>query len=329
MGISEKEKAILSAVELNARRPLAQLKQSLPYREHTLRYFMQKFELQNGIYPKPVINFGQLGYTEFSIYFTLPSRTAAQREEAFRRIRKFGQVRSLAGLAGDYEHHLVCNVPSPQDVIPFLERLCVNLEDTFTTRAVVMRLAETRLGRKYLAAPQSPVSSIVVRKNSQEYAAEQLDRRIINALIQKPFRSIRLLARDISVLPSTLQYRLKKLEENNVIVGWIYNFPAAHFEVQPYRVLISLANMKKEVREKFYLFALRHPLVTNLVQTMGAWDFEMTVEASSNSELLGLRKFLYDAFESDLAQVRILTVLEEAACANAFFEDEQPLRAAA
>ncbi|NLF24820.1 MAG: Lrp/AsnC family transcriptional regulator, partial [Deltaproteobacteria bacterium] len=187
MGISEKEKAILSAVELNARRPLAQLKQRLPYREHTLRYFMQKFEVQNGIYPKPVINFRQLGYAEFSIYFTPSSRTTMRHEGPFKRLGRFGQIRSLTSLAGDYEYQLICQVPGPQDVVSFLERMCVTLQNTFTARAVVMRLAETHLGRKYLAKPQPKLPAIVVRKMDREYLAEQLDRRIINALIQKPF----------------------------------------------------------------------------------------------------------------------------------------------
>lgn len=324
--ISEKEQAMLAAIELCAGEPLTQLSKMTKYREHTLRYFVQKLQLEGTLQRRAIINFAQLGFTEYSICFSAPSGNRPCSTSTLQHLAHLPRVRSLASLAGDYEYQLICYASNPAELLPFLDAISIVFGDTALQRSVAMRTAEIYYGHKYLTASSKEPKVLKVQKQGRRYQSDHIDRRIINALIRAPFRNICQLARELQMLSTTLQYRLTRLENHNIIAGWIYQVPPQQLGMQPFRVQVSLS---AAAREKFAAFCAAHPLVVASATTIGSWDFELLLDAPSNTELLTFRNTLFGNFAASISSVRIFTVLNESSGDGLFYEEYRPEDAAA
>ena len=86
-------------------------------------------------------------------------------------------------------------------------------------------------------------------------------------------------------------------------------------------VLVPLKGLDKATKEAFALFCKKHPLVTDLYQTVGNWDFEVHLEVRDVNEFVDFRHSLYQQFPSQLGVIKVLNLLKTENRAIAFGAD--------
>ena len=83
MKLNPKDREILAAAELQGSATVAELGKLTGYRQHTVRYSLDRFKEQGLIRRRCYVNLFSLGYSYYILYFSL-SPQAQEQEDAHR-----------------------------------------------------------------------------------------------------------------------------------------------------------------------------------------------------------------------------------------------------
>ena len=89
------------------------------------------------------------------------------------------------------------------------------------------------------------------------------------------------LAEKLSVSPSVINYRLKKLENQGVIVGYRVQVNYDKLEVILVKVLVTLQNFDPRIEIKLFNYCRKRPEITCFIKQLGSWTVEIEVEVPS------------------------------------------------
>ncbi|MCB0335778.1 MAG: Lrp/AsnC family transcriptional regulator, partial [Bdellovibrionales bacterium] len=164
-------------------------------------------------------------------------------------------------------------------------------------------------GRRYFAPELKLQNYIAVQEQiiSHEVTAE--DKEILQGLTDCNFESMELLARRLSLPASTVKFRVRRLLENKVVNGITLNLRSVPPGVSVFRVLLYLGGSRAEVLDHLISFAKKDPRVVYIVQTLGAWDYELQYETLHDKDMLTLKSDLVKVLGTTLREVSILPVL--------------------
>jgi len=200
-----------------------------------------------------------------------------------------------------------------------LDKFSNEIGDAYSNKHISITLSDSLFGRQYLSNKWPKTSKIITTKKIGNFESDATDKIIIDTLLTVPFKSIRTFARDIGISQSTAQYRLKRLENANVITGWKYKIAEELLGVQGTRFLLSLSKTSRDIKDRIFGFCSTQPQIVKVSQTAGNWDLVLDVESSAHGELIALRSKIYEQFNDCLGQTRMLTVLKTEESKGSFF----------
>jgi DNA-binding Lrp family transcriptional regulator len=160
--------------------------------------------------------------------------------------------------------------------------------------------------RKYLSAKKFKVAPLAVFQETQKVDVDKLDKKILRTLSTHGGLPHRQLALKLAMPLSTLELRLKKLEEKKVILGYTFAIDSNLVSIQQFKFLIFGKGIDSALGRKLFQFANQHPNVTVFLQTLGAWDYELNVEVERSEDIVQVRQELYEFVGSDLLSVKVL-----------------------
>jgi hypothetical protein len=106
---------------------------------------------------------------------------------------------------------------------------------------------------------------------------------------------------------STLELRLRKLREKEVIVGDIYVVSPSKFYRQSYKLLVYTKGIDVELSRKMHAFCLQHQDIVYLFECFGVWGFEVGVEVSKAEDVSPIMQEMYEFFGASINTIKLLT----------------------
>lgn len=132
-------------------------------------------------------------------------------------------------------------------------------------------------------------------KGLQELDA--IDYKILNVLTRSSIISSSSLAKLVSSSREVVDYRIKKLESTGVIKNFVGVVNTSKLGYKTFNFLFELQSLENSMLEKFENFLINHSLVKFVSQTLGSWEYEVSVMAKDVEQL---SKFL-DQLHNDFA----------------------------
>jgi len=142
--------------------------------------------------------------------------------------------------------------------------------------------------------------------SSEVTTIDETDRKILAAVTRLGEGSSRLLARELSMPQTTVDYRLRKLEKSKVIVGYYLELQPQELGMQSYMLLICMKTISEKTRKLFDAFCMQHPNIVIQVYSMGSWDFEVGIDAGNALEVTGIVENIYDYFGGEINWIKTL-----------------------
>lgn len=166
--LSQRECDVIAASELLADAPVGELRRLTGYRDHTIRYFIQRALERKVIARRCFINLNALGYSQFQIYFSLASQQKESRIGVIKELTTSEKVSWLGELGGEFQYGVSICVKSVQEVWDFLDDLSEKFGAIFTEKTVAIRVSLSYFGNKYLSNVKRPVQrmSYAVRRET-------------------------------------------------------------------------------------------------------------------------------------------------------------------
>ena len=316
MKLSEQERRVLHAVELEANAPMERLRKETKYRDHTIRYHLERL-IDRGIARKQAfINVYPLGYSDYSIYFSIAAQSTKVSSALMAHLTASPQVSWIAQLGGDYQYGFSICARNTSEVVQYLDKLSEKFPNAFFDKALSIRVSLTLFSRKYLLPAGAPVRSITFGDTGSRAEIDAKDELLLSTLSNTPLTTFRELARRIAIPHATIERRLDALEKQKVIAGYVYQVDASRYGMSHYRLLIYAKGLNRSFGKTLYQFAERHRSITYFLQTLGDWDFELGAEVENNEQVVTLTQELYNSFSSDLNTVKVLPLFGHAKISN-------------
>ena len=318
--LSQKERDIIAAAELRADAPVSDLRKLTGYRDHTIRYFVQR-ALDRGIMRRRCfINLNVIGYSQFQIYFSLSSKKKESRAEVIKSLINSEKVSWLGECGGEYQYGVNICVKSVHEVWDFLDSLSGRFGAIFLEKVIALRISLSFFGNKYLSPRKKPQRGMSYGVCDRVAPYDRVDHDILQGLTSRSYGSYRELARLLGLPQTTLDYRLRRLRQEGVVAGLYYEVQPALIGMQSFLVLVCVKGISREFREEFLKFCGGHPNIVLVIHSIGSWDFEVVIEVAEARESTGIAQEFQDRFSGSLNWIKILPLFSYLKVAEYPFE---------
>ena len=282
-----KDRKILLALDMHARKPYSQLAKELKLSKQQVEYRIKRLLEKNilrGFYP--LINWHALGYRDYCrLYITLRNITKEDYERIFAKIKQHKTVFGLFESQGKYDLILNCWTPSLAHFKPFLDDFKQQYSPYLKRVDTSVVTHMTHLPNNYLHPAHPNTAHILATYPPKELTTDKLDQNILKLLLSNARLKITEIATKLNQSIKTITNRIKKLEANNIIYCYrtLLNYEALGFT---YYKLFLFCDASPKVLEKIKQYLQeQHPVIriTEGVNILGDLDIDLIVE--SNEEL--------------------------------------------
>ena len=189
-----------------------------------------------------------------------------------------------------------------------LNRYSKNLTDN----AIAIRSELRQSKRSYLDKNKKPIFKFPLF--SEEPASEtidNLDSSILSILSTQARMPILELAQILKKPASTLAFRIRDLEKRKIIQGYTPHVRSKNYGMQSYRLLLFLENMNENSRKKLFNYIQENPFMILAIETVGEWNFEITLEVEGHEQLQEELSRLRNTFTENIRNVESLIMFDD------------------
>lgn len=313
-GLSQRERDIFSLVEFDLEIPAATVAKRLRMPVANVHYTLRRMLENNTIKPRCFINSCQLGYIDIGFYFSLAEQSSRSREALIQRFKNHPSVAYIGSVLGDFQYVAVFMCRDLTHFSDLISELTGSRDEVISDKQIIPRLAVTRYARKYLSPKLATRRSMQLRAEGPALELDDVDTKLVWALGNRPYDSIRELARFLGMPLATVDRRMKRLQQAGVVQGLFYDLNTTQIGVQSFRVLVTIQGLSCSVRSEFANVCADHPLVTYLVEALGSWDFEVGIETFDARLVSSVVEELHTKTGGRISNVRVLMELEDFMC---------------
>lgn len=307
MRISSKEALVLAAAELRPDAPAAVLRKETGLRDHTIRYALRQLR-ERGIASRiPYVNLHRLGYVTFNLFFSIGAQRRAQKEALLKAFMSAPEVVWIGEFGGEYQYGIAVCTKQVGGVLEFVHGLSGKYQHVFFEKAVSCQYSATTFGRRYLCAKHMSAKPLVSRYVNEVVVPDETDDKLLRAMASNGEASHRQLAAETGIPASTIDLRIKRLEEKQVIVGSLLAVNAAALGMQSFKLLIYAKGLNSSLSEALSRYCDQHAQIVYLIECLGSWDYEIGVEVSKPEEVTTVIQEIYEQFGAVVTSVKLLT----------------------
>ena len=306
--LTPKEGVILAAAQLQANATAKALSDETGIAEHLVRYSLNKFEQAGLLNRRAMLNPSRIGLVPYALFFSVTYETSSAEKLLAEILVSSALTAGVFEVGGDFQFGMLLYAEEPFEVFDFVGRLADVKGVTLIEKSIGIRMSTTLLRRRYLGARPSAVEKITIERGPAVYAVDELDHRILKGLTQTKHESRRDLARLLNLPHTTLDTRVRKLEEAGVIAGYVYGMDIQKLGLSTSRILFSTKGSPQRIWEKVSEFGAREHNVLQLARSLGSWDYELLVETPTGREVVEITRRLHDALGNAVLGVKTLPV---------------------
>lgn len=324
MKLTEKEATVLASIELRADAPMKLLQKESGLREHTIRYALRSLINRKVITPLPFINLHRLGFTIYSLFFTVGGEKRGAHDALIRSFVAAPNVLWVGEFGGEFQYGVGFGAKHVSELSQFLDAISKKHGAIFHDKAVSVQLSSTVYPRRYLSSRKSSAQPITVTFGKREpVSIDATDAKILSALTTHGTWSHRQIALKIQIPLSTVELRIRKLREQGVIAGDIYSVDASQFDMESFKLLVYTKGLDSALTGKLDLYCRTNPNVTTLIDCLGSWGYEVNVEVRRPDQLSHTIQQIYEQFGTSIHTIKVLTKFAYPKV-RFFVEDQKP-----
>ncbi len=311
MRLTAQQIKVLAAAQLDARATSAELAKRTGLPKHTAQRAMSYLLSHELVHPYCVTNISALGYIDYAIFIRRLTESEQGRRKLIEQLRRARQVSWLVEAGGEFQYAISVNARSLREIDDFLLRLNGVAGQAIKGRSISARI---RCETYALRLPELPNSvklppAIASSAATTMSALDKTDHEILRALGKDALLPYSTLARTLDIPNSSFQYRLKRLLQDRVILGFALHINYAALGLRKYMLFITERNSDRQFCAQFEKYCRNHPSITAIVRALGEWNYEIDVHTQSGQELSDVRQEILEKFGESIADIETVEYL--------------------
>lgn len=315
--LSARQRKIISNSQLRASASVEKLQELTGYPSHTIRRELVALKKNRIIVKLPFVDIFKFGYLEAQLMFSVTPDGNQNDTRLIKYLSESWRVPWLATLGGQYQYGATICCSSQHDLVMFIDNLCDKLGVRFHKK-IINSINYFKYFRKRYLSPSEPTQDlewlgfdIRTPHRTETNQVDETDRRIISSLYQNSDRSHEAMARAIGLPRSTLEYRLRRLEEENILLGFVYVVPPTAVGAATFKLLVSVQSLDDELEKGINDFCTQDVFVTSLIRCMGNWDFECGIECFVPADAFKVAQRLRSFLGTKLVDLQLIPVFQQ------------------
>jgi DNA-binding Lrp family transcriptional regulator len=313
MNLDVKDRRLLAELDLNARASFQELGKKTNLSKETAIYRVKRLEKRRIILRyTTLVNFAKLGYTGFAVYNRFAKADEKLKREIIEYLSNIPELYWIALTGGKYDivFAFMCKSVAQFNNIYYrvLNKYGKNLVDN--TIAIRTELRQNK--RNYLVkSKQTEFIAPYFGKEPELEKIDNLDSSILSLLSVKARTTNLELSEKLKKPASTITNRIKGMKKRGIIQGYSTYIKAQNYGMQSYRLLLSLENMDEQSRIALFEYVYNNPCMILAIETVGNWNFEITLEVESHEELQKEISTLRNNFNKIIKGVDFIVMFED------------------
>ncbi len=140
---------------------------------------------------------------------------------------------------------------------------------------------------------------------------DELDQKILSLISINARISVLEIGKLLKKPPTTIRTRIKLLEKREIIQGYTTYIRAQNYEMQSYRLFLYLENMDEHSRKKLFSYASENSQIILAIETLGPWNFEITLEVENQEKLQREIVELRNQFNNVIKNIEFIIMFED------------------
>ncbi|MBU1643715.1 MAG: Lrp/AsnC family transcriptional regulator [Nanoarchaeota archaeon] len=283
-----KDRKILFELDLNARQSDSEIAKKVGLTRDSVRYRINKL-VENGYinYFMTLLNSMKLGYNWYRTFFKFQNLTIEKEKEIIEYLKQRASwISKVEGIWDLNTGIFVKNVYEYRDLInefllkysSFIERYDVSI----VTR-------EWSYHRDYLLNKKQKTSKPLLMgfDPQKDYKTETIDKtdyKILKTILKNARMKTIDIAREIKTTEMVVRYRLKKLIQNGIIIGFKPFLNVHKLGYIYFKLHLSLQNLTPEKKKSIVNYIHQHPNTVHMTELVGGADLETEFQVKTNEE---------------------------------------------
>lgn len=300
------DKSILFELDKNSRVPVAALAKRLKLSRDRIGYRMKRL-LHSGVLAKctATINPYQIGQVVYKTYIRL--------EKNHNRISRF--LKTLEGerriywyaeCDGDCDIIFAAYSKTPEEFSNLQDGLFAQFGDIILESAVYT-LVEAKFFRKHYLVGGG-TDSFTIGGALNHRILDVTDRNILSALAENARYSLKELVEIVDAAPLTIANRIKKLEEQKIIVGYRVDLDHSQLGMTSFKAQLYLHNFSHDAFQQIYQFAQANPFVSYMIRQLGLCKVELELEVESYEQYIRTIDDLRERFSKLIRTIETIRI---------------------
>lgn len=269
--LTDKDRDVLSLIQSMASLSVAEIGKSLSMRSHVVRRSIEQLRNAQAIVPYVPINTASLGLSEYHVFLSGIGYYSPSMKGVVKKVLEHDFVPFASEHAGQLQFSIWAK--NPNDLGNLLDGI---LEDVpvGVSKTVILR----RFYHSFSAGSLNP-------RVTPEYALglfgdvvsiDEVDHKILRTICASNSVSGADVGRTIGVPASTIEYRLRRMQREGLILEQRYCVNQEKFGLQRFYVRLKVRS-PMDVRERLMQLACKMPEIASVAEVIGAWDFELCI----------------------------------------------------
>ncbi len=303
------DRKIMYELDLNARSPVTKIAKRVRESKDTVNFRIKRLLREGylkGFYT--VFNTAKLGMYYYKTYIKLHRTTPEIEKQIADFIGNYKTCAYLGSVEGNYDFIFLIAVRNAKDFTDFLGKFGERFGEYVLEKDVHVVTVTHRLNEKFLyAGPTSKHSYYQDRLESVKI--DKIDRRILHEVSFNARIPIVELAARIGISPNIAKYRLRRMEKEGVIIGYV---SAPNFDRLGLRFIQLNFNLKQreDISPIIQFFDNTRKCLFAL-ELIGKYDLTVEIHVRDEGELRSILDEFKKAFVNRYNRYDILNVYKE------------------
>ena len=304
-----KDKKILALLDENSRYSNSQIAKKVGLSKPSVEHRLRRFEKNNVIFAYyTVVDFTKLGYSQYKLYFKFQNTNLEDEKNIVEYWKNSKNSVWIGQIRGGWDLAVSIIAKSNFEFGKILSNFMDKFSQFILEKDVLLTEYSPVYAREYLT--ETKPSEFVYGVPANHHEPDETDRKILKVLSTNSRINIVDLTEKTSLTRDVINYRLKKLVKDKIIVQFRCYPNLNNIGISLYKIIFRTKNLNEEAEKQIKQYVAQHRKATQMLKLIGSWDLEIEFEVENEDELYSILTDLRKKFSSIIRDFDILRVTE-------------------
>ncbi len=304
-----KDKKILTLLDENARLSNSQIAKKVQLSKPAVEYRLRKLEKNNVIFEfYSVIDFTKLGYSQYKIYFKFQNTSLEDEKKIIKYWIKDKNSIWVAQIRGRWDLAVSILATSNFEFGKILSNFMNQYSKFILEKDVLLTEYSPIYTRQYLM--EIKPHEFIYGIPSKIYKLDEIDKKILKVLSTNARIPIIDLSKKIGTTRDVINYRLKKLKKEKIIVQYRCYLNLRKLGINHYKIIFRTKNFNEQMEKQIKFYIASHKKATQFLKLIGSWDLEIEFETEDEDEVYNILTGIRKKFSNTIRDFDILRITE-------------------